>query len=613
MLRLLLSILSLSMLIGPVRTRAATPIWPLDLPTRYLTSNFMEYRPGRFHAGLDLKTQTVMGFAARAVEDGWIVRVRATPTAYGRAVYLRGASGRTYVYAHLSRFNDRLRARLDAQRQRTGVYRARLTFKPNEIPVRQGEVLGLTGQSGTGGPHLHFEVRDERNRPTDPQALGFAVGDTMPPVIYQVRAWAVSPATRIEGATGSHLLSSETGLTGAQPAVHVAGPVAFSALIVDHADIRGHRLEPSLIELWLDGQRVYRCHNEHFDFAENALERLEWVVLPGVREHWLHRNPADTLAGREGRLWYLGEQGQGLPVGRHQVRILASDIAGNQTEVQFELVVSDKPVGGRATGSTAWQKAEVSPVVASADSLSFIRLTPFFEVDSEFVRAEDPSLVRYEFRPEKGDPVMAPLVVYSRRQKLSLAQTEAAAQQGLLPLAAGREFLAGTWPMEASLPVTVEAPAAAADSTWGLYRWRNDHWQWSDTWPGQAPAGGNASVTIDTPGLYAALRDNAPPVVAQPQMLEVGPGPASEFAGVTMPVWSVLPVGMRDAGSGLAAETITVHLDGQPLIVEPDLPRDRILIEFPSEMAPGSHNVLIEVADRVGRTARREFIVQAVR
>ena len=66
--------------------------WPLDLPTRYLTSNFMEYRSGRFHAGLDLKTRSRPGFAARAVEDGSIVRVRSTPFAYGRAVYLLGQS-----------------------------------------------------------------------------------------------------------------------------------------------------------------------------------------------------------------------------------------------------------------------------------------------------------------------------------------------------------------------------------------------------------------------------------------------------------------------------------------------------------------------------------------
>ena len=34
-------------------------------------------------------------------------------------------------------------------------------------PVTAGQVLGLSGQSGTGGPHLHFEVRRKR-RPQDP-------------------------------------------------------------------------------------------------------------------------------------------------------------------------------------------------------------------------------------------------------------------------------------------------------------------------------------------------------------------------------------------------------------------------------------------------------------
>jgi murein DD-endopeptidase MepM/ murein hydrolase activator NlpD len=133
--------------------------WPLDLPAHWLTSNFMEYRGGRFHAGIDLKTRETEGFPAYAVEDGWISRLRATPGGYGRAVYLRGASGRTYVYAHLGRFNDRLGALVAATQQRDGAYRVELEPAPGSLMVRRGDVLGLTGQSGTTGPHLHFEVR----------------------------------------------------------------------------------------------------------------------------------------------------------------------------------------------------------------------------------------------------------------------------------------------------------------------------------------------------------------------------------------------------------------------------------------------------------------------
>ncbi|MBU1074433.1 M23 family peptidase, partial [bacterium] len=67
------------------------PSWPLPLETRYLTSNFMEHRSGRFHAGLDLKTEGRTGFPVLAAEDGWIARIRVSPAGYGRTLYLRGA------------------------------------------------------------------------------------------------------------------------------------------------------------------------------------------------------------------------------------------------------------------------------------------------------------------------------------------------------------------------------------------------------------------------------------------------------------------------------------------------------------------------------------------
>ncbi len=599
--RLILSCLWCLLLAGPAAAGEPTgPRWPLDLPTRYLTSNFMEYRPGRFHAGLDLKTQTVTGFAARAVEDGWIVRVRATPTAYGRAVYLRGESGRTYVYAHLGRFSDRLRGLVEARREVTGTYRTRLQFKAGQVPVRRGEVLGLTGQSGTGGPHLHFEVRNAGNRPIDPQGAGFAVGDTMTPVIHRIRAWPVSPAARIQGEAVAHLLAAPAGLQGELPELSVSGPVAFSARIVDQSDIRGHRLEPSLIEVWLDGQRVYQCRNESFAFAENALERLEWIVLPGIREHWLHRHPAVALTGRAGGLWYLGPAGQGLSEGRHRIRIVTTDWAGNTAEADFALVVG----AGAAPG--AWRATRTSPALVSADSLHSIEITPFFDVDSEVVRAERPHLRRREYSPLDGDPVMAPLVVYSDQVALSEIQREAAASQGLKPLGPGRQFVAAGWPLAASLPVRLTAPAEAADKTWGLYRWDDPVWDWAGTWPGAEAAGPEVAVTIDRTGLYAVLADERGPLISPPPApIAIGPGPDSTIEGVTLPRWEVLPVGLVDNGCGLAAETITVHLDGRSLIVEPDLPRDRILIELPDGLAAGTHELVIEAADRVGHPARR--------
>lgn len=105
---------------APPQAPSPSPRWPLDLPARWLTSNFMEHRGGRYHAGLDFKTREREGFPAFAVEDGEVVRVRATAGGYGRALYLRGDSGRTYVYAHLARFSDAVEALVADAQARSG-------------------------------------------------------------------------------------------------------------------------------------------------------------------------------------------------------------------------------------------------------------------------------------------------------------------------------------------------------------------------------------------------------------------------------------------------------------------------------------------------------------
>ena len=80
---------------------------PMDIPM-ILAGNFGEMRSNHFHTGIDIKTQGVEGFKIYAVADGYISRVRISEWGYGKALYIDHPNGLTSVYAHLSRFPEKI-------------------------------------------------------------------------------------------------------------------------------------------------------------------------------------------------------------------------------------------------------------------------------------------------------------------------------------------------------------------------------------------------------------------------------------------------------------------------------------------------------------------------
>jgi len=580
---------------------SSVPLWPLDLSERYLTSNFMEYRSGRFHAGLDLKTQSREGFAVHAVEDGYISRVRCTPTAYGRVVYLRGISGKTYVFAHLSRFNDEIRSRVEAAQVENNSYRARLEFSPGTIPIKKGQVLGVSGQSGTGGPHLHFEVRDRSQRPVNPLDYGFTVGDKLAPVIHRLRAWPVKPSSRINGGTGEWVLdpSGQRGLAGNQGVLNISGPVAFSARMIDASDIRGHKLEPWNIEIILDGKTVYQCQNKRYAFSENALQRLEWTDRADMtdaavpREHWLHRRSSNTLTGRSGSLWYFGDSGEGLSIGEHSLELKVQDHAGQETALNLILRVQEQ---ARPDSSSLWKSQPLGLVYG--DSAECV-LTPFFSTGSP----EKLGFNVLKLNPKDNPEVLENVELWWRETIATAQQLEVAEKQGLQPL--GNPVFYGTadWPIESSVqvPYPENTQLESGKENVGLYR-LNGKGQWDLVT--QLTDSSVSSFLMDKPGLHGVFQDFGKPVLRNPGVvLTVLPGKFPTIEDVTFSQWELSPIAMADPGSGIDTGTIITMLDGVSIIAEPDSPRDRLLVHWPDKMVPGKHLFYVEVTDHAGNTA----------
>lgn len=140
-------------------------IYPVQEVARLYSANFGEIRPGHFHAGIDIKTDGVEGKPLVAVADGYISRIVVQAGGYGRAVYITLNNGQTVVYGHMKQFRSDLEQKVKAERYRRRSNSVDLWFTPTQYPVRQGDRIGLSGNSGSsGGPHLHFEIRDTKDQ-----------------------------------------------------------------------------------------------------------------------------------------------------------------------------------------------------------------------------------------------------------------------------------------------------------------------------------------------------------------------------------------------------------------------------------------------------------------
>jgi hypothetical protein len=180
----------------PTGLNAQNYLWPTNAST-YLSSSFCEFREGHYHSGIDIKTWLNEGFPCYAIENGRIERIRISPFGYGKVLYLRLDDGNIAVYAHLQRFTktlDQIIRKKQLQNQRYT-----LNWYPKKIYVKKGEIIAYTGRTGTGVPHLHFEIRNNKHRPINPLTYYQQVKDTRRPRLESVAVIPISQNATING------------------------------------------------------------------------------------------------------------------------------------------------------------------------------------------------------------------------------------------------------------------------------------------------------------------------------------------------------------------------------------------------------------------------------
>ena len=175
---------------------------PLNIPPA-LSAGFGELRNNHFHSGIDFKTQQVVNKPVFAVADGYISRISVSPGGYGLALYIdHPEQGHTTVYGHLNSFSKQIAEYVENKQYENESYRVNLNLEPHEIPVVKGQQIALSGNTGSsGGPHLHFEVRDrETQGPLDPlQYVAQNIRDTQSPDLSGIAFYPIPSQGVVNG------------------------------------------------------------------------------------------------------------------------------------------------------------------------------------------------------------------------------------------------------------------------------------------------------------------------------------------------------------------------------------------------------------------------------
>ncbi|MCH7401912.1 M23 family metallopeptidase [Belliella kenyensis] len=320
----------------------------------YLSGNFAEIRPNHFHSGIDVKIGGVDGEPILAIADGYVYRLKVSSFGYGNVLYIKHDDGSSSVYAHLQKFSPKI-----AQWMHNQMYAARENEheafpSPEDLIVKRGEVIGNGGNTGSsGGPHLHFEIRDSLDRAIDPLTFGFSkeVKDNTPPILYKVALKPLTYESRVNGVFERQEFTPilEGGKYVLPQPVKITGKVGLEVYAVDKKDDVHNIFGIPKYELWEDDRLIYKINVDHIDFNIGRFLLTHTYQNKFTRLYPYPNNPMrlyekDSI--NEGLVMAMEGQSKKLLVQMSDVfgnrRALEVLVEGEMPVVQFGSSVSDE-------------------------------------------------------------------------------------------------------------------------------------------------------------------------------------------------------------------------------------------------------------------------------
>lgn len=317
-----------------------------------LSGTFGELRSNHFHSGIDIKTGGAEGKPIYAVADGYVSRIKVSAFGFGKALYVTHPNGYVSVYAHLANYNKSIGDYVRKEHYRKESFEIEMFPLPGELPVAKGEIVAYSGNSGTsGGPHLHFELREEATqKPVNPLLFGYEVKDFYRPRITSVKIYPEDDASRVNGTNKPLRIlvegwGEEHRLAAGTKPITLSGNISFSIQAYDQQNDTDNKNGPYAIRLFIDDKEVFHARMESFSFDQtryiNSYIDYEELMRNNARMHRTRIDPGNRLGDI-----YIKAENKGVfhfsDTLAHDIRYEVRDVAGNTGVLAFR-VKSVKP------------------------------------------------------------------------------------------------------------------------------------------------------------------------------------------------------------------------------------------------------------------------------
>jgi hypothetical protein len=292
---------------------------------------------------MDIKTSGRSGLPVYATRDGHVSRIKVTPGGYGHALYILHKNGETSVYGHLLRFREDIGKYVRQEQYKKESFQVDLFPDKSTFQIKKGDLIGLSGNSGSSqGPHLHFEIRDENQRPQNPLKKNFSeIKDNIPPVVYEFALKTMDINSRINNEFGR--IEYKVKKNGKDyfydKPIEVNGKIGLQIKAYDKFNGALNRNGIPYITVEMDEEKIFSVQIDSFSFSDTR-----HVVNYYDFEARRHKNGIFQKMylddGNQLPLYPLVKDNGFIVINDediHNIKVYLKDVYGNQSVFSFTL------------------------------------------------------------------------------------------------------------------------------------------------------------------------------------------------------------------------------------------------------------------------------------